>query len=94
MAAVGPLDPNKAVSFPRNSPSGERSWFGDKPIDEESYCRLLKREYGLFLFERDHAERNLRVANYRLSDERQKQRNQGRYGRDSFLTIRSEFLLL
>ncbi|XP_022791402.1 probable serine/threonine-protein kinase DDB_G0277165 [Stylophora pistillata] len=49
-------------------------------MDEESYCHLPKREYGHLLFERDLAERSLRVANYRLSDERRKQRNQRRYG--------------
>ena len=87
LAAVGPLDPNKVVSFPRNSPSGERSWLGDKLIDEQSHCRLPTREYGLLLFERDLAERNLRVANYRLSKERQKQRNQGRYGNYSFIDL-------
>lgn len=71
--------PKEAQSFPTNSPPGECSWFEEKFIDEERYCRLPKREYGLLLFELGLADRNLRVANYWLSNERQRQRDQERY---------------
>lgn len=74
---------------PKNSLTGEITWQGKQQIDEEAYnknaqhcanCHLLKSEYGRVLFERDLAQRNLRLANYRLWDELQKQRNKENNG--------------
>lgn len=74
---------------PKNSLTGEITWQGEQQIDEEAYnentqhcanCHLLKGEYGRVLFERDLAQRNLRLANYRLWDELQKQRNEENNG--------------
>ena len=73
----------------KNPPKGEITWHGEQQIDEEAYnentqhcanCHLLKSEYGRVLFERDLAQRNLRLANYRLGDELQRQRNRENNG--------------
>ena len=76
---------------PKNSPTGEITWHGEQQIDEElcneitqhcENCHLLENEYGRVLFERDLAQRNLRLANYRLEDELQRQRNRQNNGMD------------
>ena len=85
---------------PANSPAGEITWQGEQQIAEEACnentqhcrnCRLLQREYGRVLFERDLAQRNLRLANYRLKDDLLRQRNKKNNGMDltlfSLLTI-------
>ena len=78
-------------THPKNSPPGELPWQGEHQIDgdvcNESTehcvnCHLLEREYGRVLFERDLAQKNLRLANYRLGNELQRQRNGKNNGTD------------
>ncbi|KAJ7393180.1 hypothetical protein OS493_006146 [Desmophyllum pertusum] len=60
----------------------ENKWHGEQPTDEVPHCancHLLKSEYGRVLFERDLAQRNLRIVNYRLGDKLQEQRNKEDY---------------
>ena len=81
----------------KNSPAGEITWQGEQQIDEEAYnentqhcanCHLLESEYGRVLFERDLAQRNLRLAHYQLEDDLQRQRNQRENnGMDAFSFI-------
>lgn len=76
---------------PANSPAGEITWQGEQQIDEEACneitqhcgnCRFLQSEYGRVLFERDLAQRNLRLASYRLEDDLQRQRSRKNHGMD------------
>ena len=76
---------------PANSPAGEITWQGEQQIDEDACnentqhcgnCRLLQSDYGHVLFERDLAQRNLRLASYRLEDDLQRQRNRRNNGMD------------
>ena len=76
---------------PANSPAGEITWQGEQEIDEEACkentqhcgcCRLLQSEYGRVLFERDLAQRNLRLASYRIEEDLQRQRNRTNNGMD------------
>lgn len=82
---------NVITRHPANSPAGEIRWQGEQQIDEEACnentqhcgnCRLLQSEYGRVLFERDLAQRNLRLASYRLEDDLQRQRNRKNNGMD------------
>lgn len=86
------LDTNNC--HPQSFPSRESLWHDEQPIDEEGNnettqncvnCHLLKSEYGRVLFERDLAQRNLRIANYRLGDKLQKQRNKEDNGMGTYL---------
>ena len=76
---------------PKNSPTGEIAWQGEQQIDEEAYnentqhcpnCHFLESEYGRVLFERDLAQRNLRLAHYRIEEDLQRQRNWENNGMD------------
>ena len=76
---------------PKNSPPGELPWQGQQQIDGDVRnettehcvnCHLLVREYGHVLFERDLAQRYLRLTNYRLGNELQRQRNRKNNGMD------------
>ena len=76
---------------PKNSPPGEIPWQGEQQIAEKACdeptehcvnCHLLEREYGRVLFERDLAQRRLRLANYGLRNELQRQRNRENNGMD------------
>ena len=53
-------------------------------MNEDSYCHLLKEEYGRVLYERDFAKRNLTVVNYRLIGELQKERHEKNFGKSLF----------
>jgi len=67
---------------PKNqSPAGEITWQEEQQIDEEAHnentqrcanCHFLESEYGRVLFERDLAQRNLRLASYRPGDDLQR----------------------
>ena len=74
-----------------NSPSSGYVWQEAKFLNEDSYCRLLKEEYGRVLYERDLAKRNLTVANYRFTGELQKERHEKNFGESLFshLSFRS-----
>ncbi|XP_020630401.1 uncharacterized protein LOC110067417 isoform X3 [Orbicella faveolata] len=80
---------NDIGRHPKNSPAGEITWQGERQIDEEVYnenthhcanCHLLQSEYGRVLFERDLAQRNLRLASYRFEDDLQRQRDRENNG--------------
>lgn len=87
---------------PKTSPPGEIPWQGEQQIAEKACneptehcvmcvnCHLLEREYGRVLFERDLAQRNLRLASYRLRNELQRQRNRKNNGMD--LTLVTYFV--
>lgn len=75
----------------KTSPPGEIPWQGEQQIAEKACneptehcvnCHLLEKEYGRVLFERDLAQRNLRLANYRPRNELQRQRNRENNGMD------------
>ena len=85
---------NNQLDTKERSSTGENSWHGDQPIDEEGYNETTQRcanfhlsesEYGRVLFERDLARRNLRIANYRPDDKLRQQRKR----EDGMATIRS-----
>ena len=67
----------------KNSPAGEITWQGEQQIDEAcnentqhcANCHLLESEYGRVLFERDLAQRNLKLASYRPGNDLQRQKN-------------------
>ena len=96
--------PDKDIRrHPKNSPTGEITWQGEQQIDEEGHnekrqhcanCHLLESEYGRVLFERDLAQRNLRLASYRFADELQRQRNSENNGMDLMFFPSSEIYLL
>lgn len=66
---------------PKNPRTGEIIWHGEQLVTQHcANCYLLQKEYGRVLFERDLAQRNLRLANYRLGDELQKKRNEENNG--------------
>jgi len=75
----------KIRRHPKNSPSaGEITRKSEQQIDEETCnenmqhcanCHFVQSEYGRILFERDLAQRNLRLASYRLEDDLLRQRN-------------------
>lgn len=94
---------NDIGRHPKNSPAGEITWQGERQIDEEVYnenthhcanCHLLQSEYGRVLFERDLAQRNLRLASYRFEDDLQRQRDRENNGMDLTLFPSFVFYLL
>ena len=57
-------------------------------------CRVLKRDYGRVLFERDLARKNLQITNFRLLDVLTHHRNDGTEGIDFFFHFHIGFLLV